>query len=407
MKPAIYFSLSLFSLTFTAVADQVITDDLIVDGGSIAVGTDSVNGEDFGYSTVLLKENNLRIRFQDTSNSAAFPSNDWELLANDSSNGGENKFSIVDVSADRTPFTVLAGAREHALLVGADGNVGFGTAAPDRALHIVADDSPTIRLDQGNAGGLAAQSWDLTGNESGLLVQDVTNGGEIPFRIRSGAEMHSLTVGANGVGVGVSSAVYKLHVQQTEDLQTALIESTNAVASARTVLQLRNNGPAGLRISNNNATASPSDWDLTVNDTGELVISRGGGALVTIDATGNLVAAGTLSDASDVNRKEGFGEVDHADVLEKVADLPLKTWRYKGEDVTHIGPMAQDFQALFKVGGSARSISKADADGVALASIQALHADAKEKALRIAELSQQNQALEARLKRLESLLEAQ
>ena len=47
-----------------ALADQVILDDLIVDG-SACIGFDCVNGESFGFDTLRLKENNLRIKFQD------------------------------------------------------------------------------------------------------------------------------------------------------------------------------------------------------------------------------------------------------------------------------------------------------------------------------------------------------
>ena len=57
----------------SALADQVILDDLIVDG-SACIGFDCVNGESFGFDTLRLKENNLRIKFQDTSSSASFPS---------------------------------------------------------------------------------------------------------------------------------------------------------------------------------------------------------------------------------------------------------------------------------------------------------------------------------------------
>ena len=67
-------------------ADQVILDDLIVDG-SACIGFDCVNGESFGFDTLRLKENNLRIKFQDTSSSASFPSRDWQITANDSANG--------------------------------------------------------------------------------------------------------------------------------------------------------------------------------------------------------------------------------------------------------------------------------------------------------------------------------
>ena len=40
-----------------SLADQVILDDLVVDG-SICVGQDCVNGESFGFDTIRLKENN-------------------------------------------------------------------------------------------------------------------------------------------------------------------------------------------------------------------------------------------------------------------------------------------------------------------------------------------------------------
>ncbi|MEO0863652.1 MAG: hypothetical protein AAFY39_03505, partial [Pseudomonadota bacterium] len=55
-----------------AAADQVFVDDVIVQG-SICVGIDCSNGESFGFDTLRLKENNLRIKAQDTSSSASFP----------------------------------------------------------------------------------------------------------------------------------------------------------------------------------------------------------------------------------------------------------------------------------------------------------------------------------------------
>ena len=81
-------------------ADQVILDDLIVDG-STCVGQDCVNGEAFGFDTIRVKENNLRIKFDDTSSTSSFPQQDWQLTANDSSNGGLNKFSIDDITGGK------------------------------------------------------------------------------------------------------------------------------------------------------------------------------------------------------------------------------------------------------------------------------------------------------------------
>ena len=117
------------------IADQQILDDLIV-GGSACIGFDCVNGESFGFDTIRLKENNLRIKFVDTSSSASFPSNDWQLTANETSNGGANKFSIDDVNSGRTPFTLEAGAPSHSLYVDDGGQIGLGTSTPVVEIHI-------------------------------------------------------------------------------------------------------------------------------------------------------------------------------------------------------------------------------------------------------------------------------
>ncbi|HEV7516457.1 MAG TPA: hypothetical protein VGR07_09175, partial [Thermoanaerobaculia bacterium] len=53
-------------LTNIVAKDQVIADDLIVQG-SACVGLDCVVNESFGFDTIRLKENNTRIKFDDTS----------------------------------------------------------------------------------------------------------------------------------------------------------------------------------------------------------------------------------------------------------------------------------------------------------------------------------------------------
>lgn len=84
---------------------------------------------------------------------------------------------------------------------------------------------------------------------------------------------------------------------------------------------------------------------------------------------------------SDVYRKENFGAVDPADVLERVANLQIATWNYRDQpdSIRHIGPMAQEFAALFGVGENDRSIHAVDSAGVALAAIQALYAMVRER----------------------------
>jgi hypothetical protein len=113
-----------------AFADQIIPDDLIVDG-SACIGLECADGESFGFDTVRLKGEVLRVLFMDTSSSASFPTNDWQITINDPDDGGANQFSIDDVDAGTTPFTIEAGAPSYSLYVNADGRVGIGTPTPD------------------------------------------------------------------------------------------------------------------------------------------------------------------------------------------------------------------------------------------------------------------------------------
>jgi len=93
--------IALVAMLQTAIfSDQVILDDLIVDG-SECVGYDCVQNEQFSFSTIKLKENNLRIEFTDTSGSSSFPSNDWQITINDSANGGEDYFSVDDITSGK------------------------------------------------------------------------------------------------------------------------------------------------------------------------------------------------------------------------------------------------------------------------------------------------------------------
>ncbi|WP_100912591.1 tail fiber domain-containing protein [Pseudoalteromonas spongiae] len=197
-------SAALFA-SVNANADQQILDDLIVTF-SVCVGNDCVNGENFGFDTLRLKENNLRLHFQDTSNSASFPSNDWRIVANDSSNGGANYLAIEDSTAGRIPFRVEAGAPANALYVEADGDIGIKTANPAVDLHVVEGNTPTLRLEQDGSDGFTAQTWDIAGNEANFFVRDVTNGSKLSFRIRPGAPESALDIAGDGdIGIGTSS----------------------------------------------------------------------------------------------------------------------------------------------------------------------------------------------------------
>ena len=83
--------------------DFVINDDLIVDG-SACIGFDCVNGESFGFDTVRLKENNLRIKFDDTSVAASFPAH--RLAADRQRLGQRRRQQVLDRRHQRQPYAV-------------------------------------------------------------------------------------------------------------------------------------------------------------------------------------------------------------------------------------------------------------------------------------------------------------
>ena len=107
-----------------------------------------------------------------------------------------------------------------------------------------------------------------------------------------------------------------------------------------------------------------------------------------------LSSGGTWTNSSDRNRKTNFQTIDPQAVLEKVAQMPIQRWSYKEEDggITHLGPVAQDFYAAFGLGADDKHIATVDADGVALAAIQAL---ARENQALRAKVTDQQQRLSA------------
>src|SRR4051794_3585862 len=193
--------------------DVVTADDAIIQG-SLCVGLDCVNNESFGFDTIRLKENNTRIKFDDTSTGTGFPNHDWQLTANDSASGGANKFSIEDITAATVPVTVTGSAPTNSIFVDSTGRLGLRTSTPVLDIHIATSNTPAMRLEQNNSGGFTAQTWDVAGNEANFFVRDVTGGSRLPFRIRPGAPTSSIDISADGnVGIGTASPTNALDVR--------------------------------------------------------------------------------------------------------------------------------------------------------------------------------------------------
>ena len=260
-----------------AMADFVIADDLIVQG-SACVGLDCVDGESFGFDTIRLKENNTRIKFDDTSTSPGFPNNDWQLTANDSASGGLNKFSIENITAATVPFTVVGAAPTNSLFVDTTGRVGLRTSTPALDLSIKTGNTPAHRLEQDTSGGFPAQTWDIAGNEANFFIRDITGGSRLPFRIRPGAPTSSIDISATGnVGVGTASPNSKLHVSG------ATSADTNITLGA---------GTDGMNIGHGGGSfgtgAGFFNAHSTAGTTGKLLFLTESATRMTIDNLGNV-----------------------------------------------------------------------------------------------------------------------
>jgi hypothetical protein len=106
---------------------------------------------------------------------------------------------------------------------------------------------------------------------------------------------------------------------------------------------------------------------------------------------------------SDRNLKKNIALADTDAVLSGVRRLPIANWSYRDEPATvrHLGPMAQDFHAVFGLGDDDRSYSPVDGHGVVLAAIQALDRRVQEQRAEIESLRRANQSLRDRLRALE------
>jgi hypothetical protein len=111
---------------------------------------------------------------------------------------------------------------------------------------------------------------------------------------------------------------------------------------------------------------------------------------------------GSWVNLSDRECKENFEAVDGRDVLERLADMPVRTWNYKSQDasIRHMGATSQDLHAAFGLGADDRGIVTVDGIGVTMAAVQGLNQKIEERDAEI-------ETLKTRLSALEKALGAQ
>ena len=313
------------------------------------------------------------------------------------------------------------------MVLNSGGNLGVGTTTPSQRVTV----NGTIGFENGTTpllmnsegcctfGNRMVWAHNPLDDEWGLYYND--NADEMYIQ-RTGADANRFVTfdffgGSVGIGDGSVDPQVALHVQD-EDAQVR-VEDTSSTTERRNMFFLTNNGPP--RFVFRNAT-SAEGWDfsmsnqndfqmtrigtggpeLKIQPDGRVLMGPSGSNVFDLSPSGDLTIDGTLTQGSDRNRKHSIEPADVDSVLDALADLSLSVWSYSGQTARHLGPMAQDFAEAFGLGGSSEGIAAVDADGVALAAIQALIQRNQELEDRVNDLETRLGDLESRMAELEA-----
>jgi hypothetical protein len=360
--------------------DIVHLDDVIIDG-SLCVGNDCYDGLAFGFDTIVLMENNLRIFFDDTSTIQNYPRNDWRIICNDSTDGGGRYFAIEDATEVSNIMVLEAGAPDNSLYVDSHGDVGINTSTPYYELHIVDGDSPCVRLDQDGSYGWTPQKWDLCGNESNFFIRDATHASKLPFRIEPDAPTDSIFVKSNGyVGIGTGSPAYPLEVETTGE--NACIVAQRVSGALCYMNATSSFGVFGTTTNHHMRLISNSVWVMKVHPDETLEMSDGGGY------------DGTWNPASSREIKENIKDLTSDEAMDALVGLNPVKFNYKRhKEEQKIGFIAEDVPELVATNGR-KNLSTMDIVGVLTKVVQEQQKIVQQHQKTIAELQERIAELE-------------
>lgn len=220
------------------------------------------------------------------------------------------------------------------------------------------------------------------------------------------AQQSSFAVGEGNTASGAASVAMGFHAH-TNARQGSFVFGDRSTPD---VLRAGVNHSANWRVSGGFRIFTSSNLSTGVTiQSGVSVSNWGQSSAVISTSTGAFLSTGGVwTNASSRDLKRDFSLVDGRSVLRKLVSMPIQTWGYKaeGKDIRHIGPMSQDFQKLFGFGSDDKSIGTVDADGVALAAIQGLNEELKDRDKKIAEQGIKLTALEKQLQDQQKAIEA-
>ncbi|WP_108803698.1 hypothetical protein [Aquimarina sp. Aq107] len=196
-------SLGTGDITFNTRNNLFLEESIIKN--RVAIGSDVTTGMEFGENDMVLSDDTIGIWFRDTSVSSSFPTNDWVIKINDVSDNGENYFAVLDTTANRVPFRVMAGAPDKSLEVNANGNINIGNLISAEKMEVDGSVVATSFVGSGanftNLVGLGTATTSNTGSTTVGADNDADTNGSIIFEIEQNTKVRIENDGSINNGI--------------------------------------------------------------------------------------------------------------------------------------------------------------------------------------------------------------
>lgn len=310
----------------------------------ICVGGECHNINDCEVDTIRLYEEDTRILFEDSSTGQNEPTNDWRIIANDSDAGGSGEyFSIQDVTGNKKPFTIEAGASANSLYIDDNGRVGMGTSTPAYTLEMETTSSDATFVADRTDGATAKVAAGSSSTQMGSLSNH-----PVEFIANNSIKMAITTDG--WVGIGTTSPAQPLHLATSSSFATILAERTDgakAQISARETKTL---------------FGSKTNHELyfTVNNQGKMIIDTDGDAAIghttafyKLQVWNDALTAYGYSDGGAWNTgssrkfKEKVKDLTADEAMEAFKKLNPIRFYYKGvKEDEHLGFISEDVPGI-------------------------------------------------------------
>ncbi|QEC43672.1 tail fiber domain-containing protein [Pseudobacter ginsenosidimutans] len=221
-------------------------------------------------------------------------------------------------------------------------------------------------------------------------------------RYCTAAQINSFAIGDQNTASGAASVAMGYHAHTNARQGSFVFGDRSTIDTIRAGV----NHSASWRVSGGFRIFTSSNLSTGVTiQSGTNVSNWGQSNAVISTYTGAMLSTGGVwQNSSDVNRKHHFENISGETILQQLRSIPIQKWSYKSEDenIRHIGPTAQDFYAAFQLGSDEKGIGTVDADGIALAAVQALDTRTQDQTASIKALQKENEHLRSRLDAMEN-----